>query len=61
VDRVPIIDDDAALCRLLIERLCREDFSLEAVHDGVRVLERALSGEHALVILDSLSRTVASN
>jgi two-component system response regulator CpxR len=52
VDRVLIIDDDAALCRLLVERLGSEAFSLDAVYDGVRGLERALSGEHALVILD---------
>jgi two-component system response regulator CpxR len=36
----------------LIERLKEEAFALETVHDGVRGLERALSGAHALVILD---------
>lgn len=35
-----------------MERLATEGFSLEAVHDGVRGLERALSLEHALVVLD---------
>lgn len=52
MDRVLIVDDDKELCRLLKERLSGEDFAIEAVHDGVRGLERALSGEHALVILD---------
>lgn len=52
MDRVLIVDDDVALCRLLAERLSTEGFTIEAVHDGVRGLERALSLEHALVALD---------
>ncbi len=52
MDRVLIVDDDKQLCVLLIERLKAEAFALETVHDGVRGLERALSGDHALVILD---------
>ena len=52
LDRVLIVDDDVQLCRLLTERLATEGFSLEAVHDGVHGLERALSLEHALVVLD---------
>lgn len=52
MDRVLIVDDDVQLCRLLAERLGTEGFSIEAVHDGVRGLERALSLEHALVVLD---------
>lgn len=52
MDRVLIVDDDVQLCRLLMERLATEGFSLEAVHDGVHGLERALSLEHALVVLD---------
>jgi DNA-binding response OmpR family regulator len=52
MDRVLIVDDDVELCRLLAERLSIEDFAIEAVHDGPRGLERALSMEHALVILD---------
>jgi two-component system response regulator CpxR len=52
MDRVLIVDDDIALCRLLRERLGSEGFALEAVHDGPRGLERVLSQEHALVILD---------
>lgn len=51
-DRVLIVDDDKGLCNLLTERLGIEGFDLEAVYDGLRGLERALSGEHALVILD---------
>jgi DNA-binding response OmpR family regulator len=52
MDRVLIIDDDKQLCELLVERLTTEAFALDTAHDGVRGLERALSGEHALVILD---------
>jgi len=52
MDRVLIVDDDVQLCRLLAERLETEGFSIEAVHDGMRGLERALSLEHALVVLD---------
>jgi DNA-binding response OmpR family regulator len=52
MDRVLIVDDDIELCRLLGERLSSEGFALEAIHDGPRGLERVLSEEHSLVILD---------
>lgn len=52
MDRVLIVDDDRQLCALLIERLKPEAFAIETVYDGVRGLERALSGDHALIILD---------
>jgi DNA-binding response OmpR family regulator len=52
MDRVLIVDDDVELCRLLAERLGSEGFAIEAVHDGVRGLERALFKEQALVVLD---------
>lgn len=52
MDRVLIIDDDVELCRLLAELLSTEGFVVEAVHDGTRGLERALSMEHALVVLN---------
>lgn len=52
MDRILIVDDDVALCELLAERLGSEDFTIEAAHDGIHGLARALSREHALVILD---------
>jgi two-component system response regulator CpxR len=52
VDRVLIIDDDIELCRLLTERLSTEGFVIESVHEGKRGLQRALSSEHALIVLD---------
>jgi DNA-binding response OmpR family regulator len=52
MDRVLIIDDDIELCELLAVRMSGEGFEIEAVHDGARGLERALSREHSLVVLD---------
>jgi DNA-binding response OmpR family regulator len=52
VERILIVDDDVALCEMLTERLQQDEFVIETVHDGVRGLERARSGEHALVVLD---------
>jgi two-component system response regulator CpxR len=50
--RILLIDDDVELCGLLTEFLKREGFTLECEHDGKRGLERALRGEHSLVLLD---------
>ncbi len=50
--RILVIDDDAELCELLRDYLAREGFALDAANDGVAGLERALSGDHGLVILD---------
>jgi len=52
VDRILVIDDDVELCSLVSEYLAPEGFQVEAVHQGNRGLERALSSEHALVVLD---------
>jgi two-component system response regulator CpxR len=50
--KILIIDDDVELCELVSEYMTREGFELEAAHNGDKGLERALSGEHALVVLD---------
>jgi two-component system, OmpR family, response regulator CpxR len=52
MDRILVIDDDVELCSLVGEYLEPEGFGVEFVHDGERGLERALSGEHPLVVLD---------
>lgn len=52
MDRVLLVDDDVQLCKLLAERLATEGFTMETVNDGARGLERALSMEYALVVLD---------
>ena len=52
MDRILVIDDDVELCGLVTEYLEPEGFQVEAVHDGEHGLERALSGDHLLVVLD---------
>jgi len=52
VDRILVIDDDVELCSLVSEYLEPEGFAVESVYDGERGLDRALSGEHLLVVLD---------
>lgn len=52
MDRILLVDDDVQLCKLLVERLANEGFSMDTVHDGSRGLERALSMDYALVVLD---------
>jgi len=52
VDRILVIDDDVELCSLVAEYLQPEGFEIECVHEGNRGLERALSDDHLLVVLD---------
>jgi DNA-binding response OmpR family regulator len=52
MDRVLVVDDDVELCELVAEYLQAEGFETEAAHDGEQGVGRALSGEHALVVLD---------
>ncbi|HEV2133624.1 MAG TPA: response regulator transcription factor [Terracidiphilus sp.] len=52
MDRVLIIDDDIELCELLAARMNGEGFEIESVHEGNRGLERALSLDYSLVVLD---------
>lgn len=47
-----VVDDDTELCQLLSEYLAPEGYDVETVHNGVDGVERALSGDHALVVLD---------
>jgi two-component system response regulator CpxR len=52
MDRVLIVDDDVELCELVSEYLTPEGFAVEAAHDGPAGLERALSSEPSLLVLD---------
>src|SRR5437870_9616388 len=52
MDRILVIDDDVELCSLVGEYLGAEGFTVESAHDGEHGLERALSGDHLLVVLD---------
>ena len=50
--RVLVVDDDVELCQLISQYLAGQGFPVEAVHSGAKGVERALSGEHAIVVLD---------
>src|SRR6202040_1848016 len=50
--RILVVDDDAELCELVTEYLVPEGFQIDSVYDGVHGLERGLSGEYSLIILD---------
>jgi two-component system response regulator CpxR len=52
MDRILIIDDDTELCGLVQEYLTAEGFTLQAAYDGESGLQRALTNEYALVVLD---------
>jgi len=52
LNNILIIDDDKDLCDLLNDYLTPEGFAVEAVHDGLIGVERAVSGQYALVVLD---------
>lgn len=50
--KILIIDDDEELCELVSEYLTVEGFEIESVNDGQSGLERALSGQYDMAILD---------
>ncbi len=52
MERILVIDDDVALCELVSEYLQPLGFEIEFAHRGDLGAERALSGEHSLVVLD---------
>ncbi|HEY6230779.1 MAG TPA: response regulator transcription factor [Pyrinomonadaceae bacterium] len=52
MDQILIIDDDVALCELVTEYLGPLGFEIETIHRGDTGAERALAGQHALVVLD---------
>src|SRR2546422_8073531 len=52
MQQILVMDDDTELCELVAEYLEPEGYKVEAVHDGVEGVKRALSGEHALAVLD---------
>lgn len=57
MERILIIDDDEDLCELVGEYLEVEGFDIEAVHDGEKGLQRALTGSYDLTILDVMLPT----
>src|SRR3954453_23301781 len=52
MERVLVIDDDVGLCELVGEYLQPEGYTVEAIHNGEKGVDRALSNEHDLVALD---------
>jgi DNA-binding response OmpR family regulator len=52
--RILIIDDDTELCESLSQYLHGQGFGVFAVHDGNQGVQHALSGNHALVLLDDV-------
>jgi two-component system, OmpR family, response regulator CpxR len=52
MSKILIIDDDEELCELVSEYLSVEGFTTEAVHDGESGLQKALSDDYELAILD---------
>ncbi len=52
MNRILIVDDDLDLGELLAKYLQREGFDFDMVHTGPLGVERALSGDYALVVLD---------
>lgn len=52
MDKILIIDDDEELCELVSEYLTVEGFSVECVNDGQSGLDRAVSGDYDMAILD---------
>ena len=49
---VLLIDDDTELTKLLQEYLEEEQFHLDAAHDGVAGLDKALNNQYSVVVLD---------
>jgi two-component system, OmpR family, response regulator CpxR len=52
VENILVIDDDVEMCGMLAEYLQSEGLQVETVHNGEQGLQRALSGEHSLILLD---------
>jgi DNA-binding response OmpR family regulator len=52
MQQILVIDDDVELCELVAEYLEPEGYKVEAVYEGPAGVARALSGEHALAVLD---------
>ncbi len=50
--RILVIDDDAELCRLVARFLSAEGFRVETVRTGGQGVQRALSGDYELIVLD---------
>ena len=52
MEEILIIDDDVALCELVTEYLEQLGFHVEALHRGDIGAQRAIEGQHSIVVLD---------
>lgn len=52
MDRLLVVDDDTELCSLVARYLEAEGFQVDSVNHGQEGIERALSGDYSLVVLD---------
>ena len=52
MNRILVVDDDMDLSELLAKYLQREGFEVEMVHNGEQGVERAMSGDYTLIVLD---------
>jgi two-component system response regulator CpxR len=52
MERLLVVDDDAELCHLVTRFLAREGFEIDRAPGGARGVEKALSEDFALVMLD---------
>jgi two-component system response regulator CpxR len=52
MEKILLIDDDVELCGMLEDYLGRHDYEITLVHRGDTGLEKALTGDYSLVLLD---------
>jgi len=52
MERILVIDDDVELCALVAEYLAGEGVQAECIHEGDLGLQRAVKGEHILIVLE---------
>ena len=52
MDSILLIDNDVEMCAMLAQYLQCEGFQIETVHNGEKGLERALLGDHSLIVLE---------
>ncbi len=52
MERVLVVDDDAELCQLVTRFLAREGFAISWASDGAAGVERAITEDYSLIMLD---------
>jgi len=57
-ESILVIDDDVEFCKLVTRFLTQEGFEIQSVNAGTPGAEEALSGNHALVVLDVMMPAV---